>query len=139
MAPTSATVRRRHLLATGPNPGHAADYLVRLEGRIEGRAAGSTARAARVSLRYVPDRLVLDPAAFAAYLRETGGAEWSRLEELAVLLLDDLNSEVVPRWIRVEVSAADPGEAGLEAYSAVVEDHQPHWENAPLLAPLRAG
>ena len=46
------------------------------------------------------------------------------------MVLDDLNSELVPRWIQVLVLTHEEGEV-------LVEDRQPDWDNASLLAGLK--
>ena len=52
---------RRRALATEENPAPALDYLVEIGGRV-------TERSFSIHLRYIPDKLLLVPASFDAYL-----------------------------------------------------------------------
>jgi len=115
--PADSREQRRALLLTDASPAAGIDYLVRLE------AAGA---GVRVTVDYVPDKLVLRPAALGAYmaaLRADG------LEALAVTVLDDLNNEVVPRFVRLRL-------AGADGHMALLADRQPNWDNPALLAQL---
>lgn len=125
----SEPIRRRSLLATRPNPRQGLDYVVRL-------AARQGAAAARIEIWYVPDRLVLDPAALPAYTARLDGLAPAPLEELAVTVLEDVSDELVPRWARVVVTREDPS-GGAGAHAVILEDRQPHWGNDGLLASLR--
>lgn len=117
-------MHRRHLLTTAPNPDARHDYLVDLEGEpIPGT---------RLAVRYVPDRLIADPAGFAAYLRALAGPAGGGLEALALAVLDDLNNELVPRWAEVTAERSAP-----LPHRVVVEDRQPNWDNPPLFARMR--
>ena len=99
--------------------------------RPEGRDLSAT-----VGLSYVPDKVVLDAAAFGRYLEALTRGGWTSLEPLAVAVLDDVNNEAVPRWVQVVVSGPDALHPGVEKHSVVVEDRQPRWDNAPLLSRL---
>lgn len=121
---------RRGRLATAANPGHRHDYVISLAGelRLPGLAPSAIA-----TLRYVPDALVLRPAAFSAYLAVLSAGPWETLEALATTMLDDVNNELVPRWCHVSVTAT--GDGG-EHHAVDAEDRQPAWENAAVLARL---
>ncbi|WP_343055005.1 hypothetical protein [Azospirillum oleiclasticum] len=113
----SAALRREDLV-TLPSPDPRHDYLVELRA-----AAGPVA----LRVRYVPDRLILDPASLARHTEGlTGG-----LEAVALALLDDLANELVPRWLEVTASAETP-----LPHRVVAEDRQPAWDNPTLLARL---
>ena len=60
-----------------PNPGARLDYVVALGGHMRRDADRAPTR---VGVRYVPDRLVLEPAAFGRYLGALGSAGWPSLE-----------------------------------------------------------
>ena len=125
---------RRNLLATSDNPDSRLDYVVTLSGRL-----GGGDDAAQVAIRYVPDRAILEEGCFTAYLDALGGTDWPTLEAAATAILDDLNNEVVARWVQVTVSTgAERGERGVE-HSVYLEDRQPTWDNPALLARLRRG
>jgi len=125
--------QRRRLLSTTANPESKLDYIVKLRGRI-----GTTlsTRQATIQLRYVPDRFVIEDTAFRQYLDALADADWSTIEELAALILHDLNNEIVARWTQVQVDAAKTSHAeGSERqHSVTIEDRQPHWDNPEILA-----
>lgn len=116
---------RRALLLTDANPGQALDYLNMLSGN-----AGS---AVRITMRYVPDKLTLRPAAFSAYLDCLEALAAQPLEQLAIAALEDINNEVVPRW--VQILAERDGDLTAN-HRVLVEDRQPKWDNAALLGRL---
>jgi 7-cyano-7-deazaguanine reductase len=128
------TVSRRSLIAVAPNRGGHLDYVVALEGGIP--PAGDT-KGTQVGLRYVPDKLVLHPHAFCAYLNALAGSEAGSLEDVAVMILDDINNEVVARWVQVTVSLPDHAESALEFHGIVIEDRQPKWDKPALLSRLK--
>lgn len=128
----SDLAERRGLLTGHPNPGKALDYVVRLEARI----GEPGPLPATVTLCYVPDRLILDPAAFGTYTARLARGGWSSPEELAVIVLEDLCDALVPRWARVVVAAQAPAAAGIAAHVAALEERQPDWDNDALLARL---
>ena len=124
---------RRALLATAASPGGSRlDYMVSLGGELAGAADGAPLA---VTLRYVPDRLTLDPASFARYLAAVGDAGLGSVEAVGVAVLEDVNNEVVPRWIQVAVAAG--GNAGAGPVGVLLEDRQPKWDNPALLSRLR--
>lgn len=125
MTPKLSPGERRGLLAAQPNPDTRLDYVVTLSGRI--RAADESCE---VELRYVPDRLVLQAAAFEEYLAAMSLERWDNLEHAAVTLLDDVHDQLVARWIQLSVT-------GGRGHSILLEDRQPKWENAQLLQRLR--
>lgn len=115
-------VQRRAALTTAPNPDARHDCVVML--------TGEPVPGTRVVLRYVPDRLVLEPAGVAAYLAGLAGLAGG-LEALALAVLDDVGNEAVPRWAEVEAERAAP-----LPHRVLVEDRQPGWDNPALLARL---
>ena len=117
-----------------PNPGASLDYVVALGGHMRRDADRAPTR---VGVRYVPDRLVLEPAAFGRYLGALGSAGWPSLEGVAATILDDVNNELVPRWVQVTVSAPDDVHAGVDDHDVMLEDRQPKWDNPALLSRLR--
>lgn len=114
---------RRPLLVGDVNPNIRLDYLVTLSAQTE---------AGTIRLRYVPDRLVLAPGAFAAYAARLGDVS-SAPERLGVTVLDDVNNEIVPRWIEVTVEAS-----GVGRHAVTVTDQQPNWSNPSLMVRLGA-
>jgi 7-cyano-7-deazaguanine reductase len=47
-------------------------------------------------------------------------------------VLDDLNNELVPRWVELTVERDAP-----LPHRVVIEDRQPNWDNPQLMARLR--
>lgn len=122
----SNRVQRQTAIETQPNPNPALDYLCHLDGRL-GEAATIS-----ISLRYVPGKLVMDTEALGIYLCNVDLEENQSLEALAALILDDLNNELVPRWIQVILIADD---RGLDrGHRVLLEDRQPKWDNPTLLS-----
>lgn len=111
------TAHRRERLTTTANPDVRHDYLVTL--------CGEPRPGTLVELRYVPDRWVIEPSGFAAYLGEPATLP-DGLEALALAVLDDVGNEAVPRW--AEVRAIRTG------HRVVVEERQPGWDNPHLFA-----
>ncbi|MBL6945339.1 MAG: hypothetical protein ISR47_01730 [Rhodospirillales bacterium] len=123
------TTARRGLLSTGPNPGARLDYVVSLEGALDAQLS--------VVLRYVPDKAVLEDGAFAAYLRQFENTAGERMEALGVTILEDVNNEVVPRWVQVSVAKREETGPASEHHGVLLEDRQPRWDNRSLLSQLR--
>lgn len=125
-APASAPdpAPRRALLRFAANPDPALDYMVTLTAPLHDGSG--------VEIRFVPDTQVLDAACLPVYLAAlpAGGPE-----SLAALVLGDLANELLPRWVRVTLSAGDPG--GVR-HVVVMEERQPRWDNAALLGRLAA-
>ncbi|AWK89274.1 hypothetical protein DEW08_22945 (plasmid) [Azospirillum thermophilum] len=113
---------RRERLTTAPTPDSRHDFLVELR--------GEPMPGTRLRIRYVPDRLVLDPAGLAAYLPALATVPGG-LEALAVAVLDDLNNELVPRWVEVSAERDTP-----LPHRVSIEDRQPTWDNPVLLGRL---
>ncbi len=124
---------RRGHRAVRPNPSPGLDYVVTHEGRF--RARGQAAEIA-LGLRYVPDRLILAGAAVEAYLGALGGASWSSLEAIAGAALEDLNNELVARWVHLTLCVEHGAGTRHQSHRVTFEDHQPGWDNPGLLARL---
>lgn len=114
---------RRERLATAPSPDRRHDFLVDLRGEPQ--------PGTRLTVRLVPDALILDPAAFAAYLADKAGFP-DGLEALAMAVLDDVNNELVPRWVEITAERDAP-----LPHRVVIEDRQPNWDNPQLMGRLR--
>ena len=113
---------RRAAVVALANPRNRLDYTVRLSRTLE--LTGGLGRVT-VSIRYVPDALVMDATCLANYCTVLADQEWDSLEMLAACILDDLNNELVPRWVRVRLtSTLDQGTTQAEL---VMEDRQPNW------------
>ena len=123
---TSSRVQRQAAIETQPNPNPALDYLCHLDGNL------GDATATKVSLRYVPGKLVLNTEALGIYLCNVEPDGNLSLEALAALILDDLNNELVPRWIQVVLIADD--HSLDRGHRVLLEDRQPKWDNPTLLS-----
>lgn len=124
---------RRAALRVRPNPAPRLTYRITLEAGLD----AIPGRRVRLTVDYVPDRGVLDGAAFAAYARLLGASAWAGPEDLGVAVLDDINNEVVPRWVRVSVATDSQGGRTLPKHAVLLEDWQPTW-NAEAATPTRA-
>lgn len=123
--------QRRAVLAPASNPDRNIDFVSSLSGRLA--ALGGSID---VALRYVPDALTVSPTAFAAYLRALEGGDWPSHENLATTILQDVSNELVPRWVQIVTRRG--GADGVPEHKILVEDRQPQWNNAALLAHLHA-
>jgi len=126
---------RREPLATITSPGNRVDFVVSLSGRV---AHPLHPAPLAVAIRYVPDKWILSPAAFLGYLKNLETPELTSLEAVGVAVLDDINNEVVPRWVQVAVRCAADGSGGHETHGVLLEDRQPRWDNPALLSRLGA-
>ena len=124
------TERRAHLAITARPGGGRLDYVISLDGEVETAAAGAPLA---VTLRYVPDKWVVDPTSFARYLAAVAAGAWPSLEMLAAVISDDLVDALIPRWSQLAVTSED---AGL-GHAILLEDRQPQWDNPVLLGRLR--
>ena len=113
----------RTFLKTTPNPNPKLDYVTELRKQFSSTL--------RVTLTYVPDKLLLRPEAFTAYLDAALPTLAEPYESFAHVFLEDVNNEVVPRWLRIEIISET-----IPTRHIVLIDSQPKWNNAPLLASL---
>ncbi|MBT3238843.1 MAG: hypothetical protein HOL37_02050 [Rhodospirillaceae bacterium] len=125
--------RRKHLPTTR-NPDGKLDYVTTLVGHM---AAVSDMERSSVTLRYVPDKLILEPAAFGKYLDVLGTVEWPTLEEAAAVILNDINNELIARWVQVSIDTPDQVHPGIASHEVLLEDQQPKWSNPELLSRLK--
>jgi 7-cyano-7-deazaguanine reductase len=119
---------QRPLLTIHPNPGSHLDYVVELTGTV---ATGT------VTVRYVPDRWLLDSQAFHNYLENLKNSNIETPEATGIAILDDFNNEVVPRWLQVTLALPGGDGTARAEHRILLEDRQPNWDNLPLLSHLR--
>ena len=119
---------RREQLSTEEGPETKTDYSVTLKGDMD-------ANSAHVCFHYVPDKYVLNPISLEHYLMALDQTDWQNLETLALAILDDINNEVVPRWVQILIQSTN-NKSG-NGHRVLVQDRQPNWDNAPLLDRLR--
>ena len=118
--------RRRNRLTGHRNPKPQLDYRISIEREL--RLSGQES-SVRVTLRYIPDRLVLDPRCLDCYWDAVLSIPWEDLDALAMVILDDVNNELVPRWVSVRL-ATDLAN-GTSGYTIDMEDRQPDWDGNP--------
>ena len=129
MSAVSDPSRRRAALRLADNPRSQIDYVITLDFAVsEGARTPVAGPTGRFRLRYVPDRDILEPACTAAYVAELARQQWSGAAALAAAVFDDLNNQLVPRWLHL---AMIDGDARIDLH-----DRQPHWDNPGLLACL---
>lgn len=125
--PIGGPPTRRDILETRPNPQTSLDYLIAID------APATPERAIR--LRYVPDKLLLLPNAFDRYLATLTASDETPAEEMALAIIEDINNEVVPRWVQVQIENNATGpQPTSSTYRVVIEDRQPNWDNPQIIA-----
>ena len=124
-----ARVLRQSGIATTPNPIPQTDYLCHLSGKL----TSSTGQSILLDLRYVPDKWILLPAALADYLHALNTPAQEALELTAQLLLDDLNNQLVARWLQIVLQGPPEPATDITAHRILLEDRQPQWDNPALL------
>ena len=122
---------RRSIIRTRPNPGGRLDYVVTLQEHIR-KTSGQPI--ASVLIRYVPDRLLMERETFGRYLAVFADDRPDRLEELAATILEDINDQLVARWVHVSLARKAADHESIGDIRVDVEDRQPRWDNARLLA-----
>ena len=129
----SPRVARQSAIRTvnGPEPSSAtvSDYLSVLTGEI--RKEGH--QAIKVDIFYVPGRLLLKLPDFAQYLTLLSAEEDEPLQALAHKILDDLNNELVARWVQVRLEQKDADNPVFRE-RVMAEDQEPRWSNPALMA-----
>ena len=126
-------MERRSYLVTEPNPDRRLDYVVSLDEYVPLLGEGES----RTELFYIPDRLILRSGSLARYLEALTRLAWDSLEEVAVTIRDDINNEVVPRWLQIAVAAPEGEHPEAGSHGVMLEDRQPKWDNQALLSRLR--
>ena len=120
---------RRALLKSQPSPSTGHDYLVDLHIVLRLQARPN---ALDLRLRYVPDRDLLYQDQTADYWRHLESHDWESLPALALSVLEDLNNEIIPRWLQVQLR--DPTlQDRCQDQMITVEDKQPGWHNQRLM------
>ncbi len=127
-------LQRRALLDTQSNPDKGHDYVITLRAIVFGL---STKSKTTLTLRYVPDRYVLAPSSLEVYLKTIGELDWPGLEKAATVIRDDINNEVVPRWLQVSLCAPVNAQGTVQHHDILLEDQQPKWDNPSLLSRLK--
>lgn len=124
------TLERRGLIAVTENPETRIDYLSVLHVQIERAGHAGTIS---ILMRYVPDRQIIEAAAWSDYVTSVSAEETASAEWLATTILADANDVAIARWMEIVVETADP--EGCR-HLVAVSDTQPGWSNETLLARL---
>ncbi|PHZ85252.1 hypothetical protein [Paremcibacter congregatus] len=88
----------------------------------------------RVGIRYIPDKLLLDPENLPAYLEKILSQTDVTVDLLAPEIIEDLMDQVIPKWIEVTLEQA-PDQQNQKII-VTVEDRQPNWQDDGLLLRL---
>ena len=131
----------RDYLVSHSNPSPALDYVATFSGKISKsneNAVDGTGQPVTINIqvRYVPDKLVVAMDEIPDYFEALAVKADDPLELLAAIILDDLNNELIPRWLNITASLDE--NAGPVRHSVTFEDRQPNWDNPALLARLAA-
>lgn len=124
-----ARVLRQSGIATTPNPIPQTDYLCHLSGKLTSEGGQTT----QLDLRYVPDKWILLPSALSDYLHSLSPSDGEALELTAQLVIDDLNNQLVARWLQIVMVGPREAGADITAHRILLEDRQPQWDNPALL------
>ena len=109
-------------LKTIPNPNPKSDYVTQL--------SIAPINDVSVTIAYVPDKLILIPDTLAIYLENKKNFLCEPLEDFAQKLLEAINNEVIPRWIRITLQYEPT--ATLKRKVTVI-DQQPKWNKLELI------
>ncbi|MCH9853324.1 MAG: hypothetical protein K0U45_07455 [Alphaproteobacteria bacterium] len=80
-----------------------------------------------LNISYIPHKLLLEYQSLDEWLGHYQTYD-APLEHLAMQLVDDINNEIVPYWISVEL---DDG----TGYRILAEDCQPNWRGKTIIMP----
>jgi 7-cyano-7-deazaguanine reductase len=119
--------RRRACLTRTANPAPDHDRITILSGELP-TSSQLDGGPIHVDLRFIADRDVIAPAALATYFQAAARESHATLEAYADLVLDDLNNELVPRWIWLRLQCG--------GHQVIQQDQQPGWDNTGLLATI---
>ena len=128
------TQERRNLIKSATNPDIKLDYVISISSHLITREGYENSV---VNLRYVPDKLIISPESFGYYLKELGMLEWKTLEDVAATILNDINNELIARWLQIIISAPEKIYRDIDFHRVLIEDKQPNWNNAELLSRLK--
>ena len=121
---TGAT-RSESLLKNRANPRNGLDYIV-------AHTVPFGSSGGRITLRYVPDKLLVEARSLAALFATLAPDSAGAPEAAALAILDEMNNEIVPRWVQIAFSPGVGADA-QPAQTVIVEDRQPNWDNPGLL------
>ncbi|HPF46009.1 MAG: hypothetical protein KDF58_09795 [Alphaproteobacteria bacterium] len=74
-----------------------------------------------LKVRYVPDKLIADHVSIKNYIANSLTQTWSSPEKMILTIIEDINNELVPKWVQVFYSK--------NGVSITIEERQPGLEN----------
>ncbi|MBT6607847.1 MAG: hypothetical protein HOB37_05200 [Rhodospirillaceae bacterium] len=122
--------KRRAVLKGLDTPGGGADYVTGIQGQL---TLTGFDHPVSIAIRYVPDRYVVTPESFQAYLETLEALTWNTLEEVAVAAAKDISNELLTRWAQANLRTGDPENDQALTHDVTIEDRQPGWRNDDLL------
>ena len=123
---TISAFTRQEAIHFTANPNSSIDYLVQFDCTMV-----CANRSLSLSIRMVPDRWVMEDACLQNYIALLS-ASVAPIETLANQILADLLNTLIPRFLHVELCHKQ----GNQSHRVVMEEKQPKWNNAGLLARL---
>ena len=120
---------RRTLLTCGSNPNDMSAFLISLGDSLMMEDHGTF----DVRVTYVPGSFILNVTSFHSYLMALGTSTEMTPERSGKTLLEDINNELVPRWVRVTLIGRRAAAVG-GSYRCLFQDSQPNWSNPSLTA-----
>ena len=121
---------RRRLLTTQTNPDVTTDYVVSINGRIKQSENNSIV----IKVCYVPDELILCKSSLPDYFESIAREVFPSLEHAGNILLGDFINELVPRWLKINLSQPFNVDGNSQLHEVLLQDHQPNWSNSQLLS-----
>ena len=135
--PKLDTVSRQQLLTTLSNPDESIDYLIKLENQIEKslwiNPRTNELNLVTIDITYVPDRWILHDSSLSNYLRVLYKEPAETIEHAGLLILNDFNNQLVPRWISLKVIAFLTIDGVKQTKKICFQDQQPNWNNSSLI------
>ena len=91
-------------------------------------------KARQLSIRFIPDLLILDQDALKNYLDSLHIVKANTIEEVTLNILDDITDQLIPRWIELTVWTKD---CNRNITTISIEESQPNWKNTGILDRLK--
>lgn len=126
--------KRRKIISPHKNPRKDSEYIIQLKHRLAPNGLDA-ARGVELKLYYIPDKFVVEADNYDKYLLffETKSQQYDSFEKLGSDIIDDLNNELIPKWIHLNITAEHAHTIHCVSY----EERQPNWDNPFLLSRLK--
>lgn len=119
--------QRRACLQTTANPATDRDRISILSGELPASNLLGGAPI-HIDLRYIADRDIITATALGQYFEIAAQEPCETMEAYADMVLNDLNNELVPRWIWLRLRG--------HGHQVIQQDRQPGWNDPGLLTTL---